>query len=57
MVVRKDPGYRNIRILLIAKNITAQSLPKPLVPLMRFFDRHHFKNSDNLSGQNIKKAV
>jgi len=29
--------------------------PEPLVPLMRFLDRHHFENIDNAPGQNIKE--
>ena len=29
--------------------------PEPLVPLMRFLDRHHFENVDNAPGQNIEE--
>jgi hypothetical protein len=33
-----------------------QSLPEAFVPLVRFLDRHHFKNIDNAPGQDIEEC-
>lgn len=48
-------GFFIFGFLLPFLTLQVRSSSEPLVPLVRFFDRHRFKDIDNAPGQDIEK--